>query len=120
MSSVLLWLAVSVLSGLGAVARVLVAGAVSARFGGRFPLGTLVVNLSGALLAGLLVGISLSGDGYLLTATAVLGSYTTFSTWMLESYRLARERERWLLVANAVGSLALGLAAVALGRLIAG
>jgi fluoride exporter len=120
MSSVLLWLAVSLLSGVASVVRALVDGAVAARAGGRFPLGTLTVNLSGALLLGALVGLSLTGDAYLLAATAVLGSYTTFSTWMLDSVRLAQAGERRLLVANVAGSLVLGVAAVAVGRLIAG
>ena len=61
--------------------------AVSSGASGRFPLGTLAVNLSGALLLGFLVGVSLHGDAYLIAGTAVLGSYTTFSTWMLETQR---------------------------------
>jgi CrcB protein len=116
----LLWLGVGVLGGLGALARVLLDAAVSSRAAGRFPLGTLVVNVSGAALLGVLVGISLSGDAYLLAGTAVLGSYTTFSTWMLESHRLAEDGESRILAANVLLSLLLGLAAVAAGRLIGG
>ncbi len=56
MSFVLLWLAVGVLGGLGAIARFLLDALVSASTGARFPLGTLVVNLSGALVLGVLVG----------------------------------------------------------------
>ena len=120
MSFLLLWLGVGVLGGLGALARVLLDAAVSSRAAGRFPLGTLVVNVSGAALLGVLVGISLSGDAYLLAGTAVLGSYTTFSTWMLESHRLAEDGEARILAANVLLSLLLGLAAVAAGRLIGG
>jgi len=119
MSSLALWLGVGLLGGLGAVARFLIDGIVSLRAGGRFPAGTLAVNLSGALLLGLLVGIVLSADAYLLAATAVLGSYTTFSTWMFESHRLAEDDERLLLVANIVLSVLLGLAAAKLGRVLA-
>ncbi len=69
---------------------------VSSATGARFPLGTLVVNISGALVLGLLVGLALSANAYLLAGTAVIGSYTTFSTWMLESHRLAEDGRRWL------------------------
>ncbi len=118
MSFVLLWLAVGALGGLGALARFLLDALVSAGAGARFPLGTLLVNLSGALVLGLLVGIALSGDAYLLAGTAAIGSYTTFSTWMLESHRLAEDGRRWLLWANVALSLMLGVGASALGRLL--
>jgi CrcB protein len=120
MSFVLLWLGVGALGGLGAIARFLLDGVVSVSGGGRFPAGTLVVNLSGALLLGLLVGIALHGDAYLLGGTAVLGSYTTFSTLMFESHRLAEDDERWVLTLNVVLSLALGVLAAAVGRIIGG
>ncbi|HSZ13598.1 MAG TPA: fluoride efflux transporter CrcB [Solirubrobacteraceae bacterium] len=120
MSFVALWLGVGVLGGLGAIARFLLDAFVSVNTGARFPLGTLLVNLSGALVLGLLVGLALSGDAYLLAGTAVIGSYTTFSTWMLESHRLAEGGQRWLLWANIALSLALGVGAAALGRLLGG
>ena len=113
-------LAAAVLSGVGAVARFTVDGAVTAHRRGDFPLGTLVVNLSGAFLLGILVGLD-AGHGLLLLAgTATLGSYTTFSTWMLESQRLGEDGERALLAANVVVSLAAGIAMVALGRALGG
>ncbi|HEV3047572.1 MAG TPA: fluoride efflux transporter CrcB [Solirubrobacteraceae bacterium] len=115
-----LWLAVGALGGLGAIARFLLDGLVSANTGGSFPLGTLLVNLSGALVLGVLAGLALGTDAYLLTGTAVIGSYTTFSTWMLESHRLAEDGRARLLAANVIGSLALGLGAAALGRLLGG
>jgi CrcB protein len=118
MSFALLWLAVGVLGGLGAIARFLLDGLVSAASGARFPLGTMLVNLSGALMLGLLVGLAVRGDAYLLAGTAVIGSYTTFSTWMLESHRLAEDGQRWLASANVLLSLALGVGAAALGRLL--
>jgi fluoride exporter len=118
MGFVALWLGVGVLGGLGAIARFLLDGLVSAHSGTRFPLGTLLVNLSGALVLGLLVGLALSGNAYLLAGTAVIGSYTTFSTWMLESHRLAEDGQRRLLSANIVLSLVAGVGAAALGRLL--
>jgi CrcB protein len=120
MSFVLLWCGVGLLGGVAAIARFLVDGVVSAWTGGRFPAGTLVVNLSGALLLGLLVGLGLNGNAYLLAGTAVLGAYTTFSTWMFESDRLAEDGQRWLLAANISLSLVLGVGAAALGRILGG
>ena len=54
--------------------------AVSRRAGGAFPAGTLAVNLSGAVVLGLISGLALRGDARLLAGTALIGSYTTFST----------------------------------------
>lgn len=115
-----MWVGVGLLGGAGSIARFLVDGATSARFARAFPLGTLVVNLSGSALLGLLAGLALSSDAYLLAGTATIGSYTTFSTWSLESQRLAEEGSRWLTLANVVGSLVLGVAAAALGHAIGG
>ena len=120
MSFILLWLGVGVLGGVGAISRFLIDAFVSVSGAGRFPSGTLVVNLSGALLLGLLLGIGLHGEAYLLAGTAVLGSYTTFSTWMFESHRLAEDGERSLFWANIVLSLVLGVGAAAIGRIIGG
>jgi CrcB protein len=56
----------------------------------------------------------------LLAGTAFVGSYTTFSTWMLETQRLAEERQVWPAAANIVVSVVLGVAAALLGQWIAG
>ena len=98
--------------------RFLVDGAVSSRAGRTFPYGTLVVNLSGALVLGLLTGLALSGDEALLAGTAAVGSYTTFSTWMLETQRLTEERQVRSAGLNMVVSLVLGVAAAAVGQAI--
>jgi fluoride exporter len=116
--SALTWTGAAGLGGFGALLRFFVDGIVSARAGRRFPLGTLMVNLSGAIVLGLLSGLALSGERMLLIGTATIGSYTTFSTWMLETQRLAEDgdvRGAW---GNALISLAAGLAAAAIGRLI--
>lgn len=114
------WVGVAVLGGVGANARFLVHTTVAARVGSELPLGTLVVNASGSLLLGLLAGVSLSGDALVLTGTATLGSYTTFSTWMLETHLLAANGRRGVALLNVVLSLALGIGAVALGRVVSG
>jgi CrcB protein len=114
--SALTWVGVALLGGAGAVARFVVDGAVAERTPGELPVGTLAVNLSGAFLLGLVAGLALSGDALLLVGTATLGSYTTFSTWMLETQRLVEEGEGRVAAVNVVLSLAAGIAAVALGR----
>lgn len=116
MSAPLLWAGVALLGGVGAVARYGVSTAVARRGGGWFPWGTLAVNLSGTALLGLLSGLALHGDALTLAGGGLLGSYTTFSTWMLDSDRLAERHGRRALAANLLGSLLLGVAAVALGR----
>jgi CrcB protein len=112
------WIGVALLGGLAAIGRFLVIALISTRPSGAFPLGTLVVNISGALLLGLITGLAVEGDALVLLGSATLGSYTTFSTWMLESQRLAENRRGRVAVLNIVASLALGVGAVAVGRLI--
>lgn len=114
-----LWAGVLVFGGLGSVARFMVDRAIGRRMARAFPYGTLTVNLSGALLLGLVTGLALSHEVALLAGTALLGGYTTFSTWMLETERLAEERQIWPAAANVVVSIALGLAGALVGRWIA-
>jgi fluoride exporter len=112
------WAGVVLLGGAGAVGRFALDQAVSARAARGFPYGTLVVNISGAVLLGFLTGLALDARIALLAGTALVGSYTTFSTWMFETQRLAEDRQLLGLMANVVVSLAAGLLAAALGRLI--
>ncbi|WP_020502527.1 fluoride efflux transporter CrcB [Sciscionella marina] len=116
--TVLVWIAVALIGGAGSVLRFLVDGAVSARFGGRFPLGTFVVNCTGAVLLGLVGGLAFNGDAALLAGTAAVGSYTTFSTWMLETHRVGEERRVAAAVSNVLLSLVFGVGAAALGQWI--
>ncbi len=118
--NVALWAGVMVIGGLGSVARFLVDGAVARRASGSFPVGTLTVNITGALLLGLVSGLALGPTAALLAGTALLGAYTTFSTWMLETQRMAEERRLGPAVLNIVLSVVLGLAAAAAGLWIAG
>jgi len=114
--TVAIWICVMLLGGLGAVARFSLDRAVSRRVARPFPFGTLVVNLSGALLLGFLAGLTLSPHLALLAGTGFVGSYTTFSTWMLETQRLSEERQIMSAFANIAVSVALGLAAAWLGQ----
>ncbi len=113
-----IWFGVSLMGGLGAVARFSVDRAVAKRIGRPFPFGTLVVNLSGAMLLGFLAGLALSPHMALIVGTGFVGSYTTFSTWMLETQRLGEERQVVAAFANVAVSVVLGLAAAWLGQSI--
>jgi CrcB protein len=114
--TLLLWTGVALAGGAGALLRFLVDAFVSARVARAIPLGTLVVNASGSAVLGFVTGLALSGDALLLVGTAMIGSYTTFSTWMLESQRLAEDGEAGRAAANVVVSMAVGLAAAAAAR----
>jgi CrcB protein len=111
----LVWTCVALVSGAGAVLRFALHIAVGRRRASAFPFGTLVVNILGSAILGVLHGAGAAGDTLLLAGTALLGSFTTFSTWMVETERLAAEGEDGLAAANVLVCLALGLAAVALG-----
>lgn len=114
--TVLVWIGVSLLGGVGALARFGLDTAISRPTRTGLPVGTLVVNLSGALALGLLDGLGVTGDGLLLAGTAALGSYTTFSTWMFESHRLGEDGRVGSGLANLATGLVAGLIAVVVGR----
>lgn len=116
--SLAVWVGVAFLGGCGALARFGLTLLVADRLHPHLPLGTLAVNVSGAFLLGLLAGTALDGDARLALGAGLLGSYTTFSTWMLETQRVGEAGKRRLAVANVVLSIVLGLAAVYLGRLL--
>jgi CrcB protein len=107
----------------GAVARYLVDTEIGARVGHAFPFGTLVVNLSGSFALGLLVALSaergiLPADIRGPVLIGFLGAYTTFSTYMLESWRLIETGAIGLAAVNLLGSVALGMGALVLGLVV--
>jgi CrcB protein len=107
----------------GTLCRYGLAGLVQSGLGARFPWGTLAVNLTGCLIAGLAFGLfesrwGLSGEARTIVFIGFLGAFTTFSGFMLETTELARDAQ-WL---GAAANLVLqnGLGAVALyGGLVA-
>ena len=111
--------------GLGALARYIAGAAIMTWYGGLFPLGTLVINVTGSFLIGLLM-TSLTEryhlDPYWRLALVVgfLGGYTTFSSFEYESYRAIRDGGQWLGLLNITGSVVLGYLAVWAGAVIAG
>ncbi len=111
-------LAVAGAGALGAPCRYLLEAAISRRIGHEFPWGTTVVNLLGALLLGLLAGFrefhGLHTDLATVAGVGFLGAFTTFSTFAVETTRLApRARVRYVTV-SVVGGVALAAAGLAL------
>lgn len=112
-------LAVSAASAVGAPARYLLDKAVAARRRSALPLGTMVINVSGAFLLGLLTGLA-AHHGMPKNVLVVLGSgfcgaYTTFSTFSYETMRLVEDGSIGEATANVAVSLAAGMAAAAAG-----
>jgi fluoride exporter len=102
-----IWVALA--GGLGAVARFVVDGLVRTRASAAFPVGTVIVNVSGSFTLGLVSGLVLAHaapDGLrLVVGTGFLGGYTTFSTASFETVRLVERRRVDLALLNAAGTL---------------
>lgn len=110
------WIAVGLFGGVAAAARFALDAEIAARANSEFPLGILAVNLSGALALGLVAGAALSGEALAIVAGGGIGSFTTFSTWILDSHRLGAAGQARLAWLNVGLSIVAGFAAVALGH----
>jgi CrcB protein len=108
---------------LGAPARYLLDQFVSTRTEGSFPWGTLLVNLTGAILLGFVVGLSadhlLGPAPVALVGTGFCGAYTTFSTFTYETVALIGEGRHMSALYNVTGSLVLGLLGAGIGLALA-
>jgi len=87
----------------------------------RFPVVILVVNAIGSLLVGVLFGLAsvIPAAWLLIAATGLCAAFTTFSTFAVDTVRLALDGRGWAAVGNLAGSVALGLGCAALGAAIA-
>lgn len=114
----MIWLAVAVAGAAGATCRHIVDHAVTSRSAGRYPWGILLVNLTGALLIGVVAGAVARGAAPSATATIAgvgfCGAYTTFSTLAYDTWYLLEQRAYGAVLAQ-LASLPLGMAAAALG-----
>ena len=112
-----LWMALA--GGLGAVARFVVDGLVRDRFGSSFPLGTVVINITGSFVLGVVTGVGIgqfvAPEWRLIVGTGFCGGYTTFSTASFETVRLVERRRSGLALLNAAGTLVVTVAVAALG-----
>lgn len=114
------WIAVGLLGGAAAAARFIIDAEFAARSNGHFPFGILAVNIVGTLALGLVAGAALDGEALIVVAGGGIGSFTTFSTWMFDSHRLADGGHTHLVWLNIGLSLLAGFAAVALGHWLGG
>jgi CrcB protein len=116
------WVALA--GAIGAPLRLLVERTAGSLRPGPFPLGTLVVNVTGSLALGVVVGLTASGtfdaDTRTIVGTGFLGAYTTFSTYAYESVRTAEDGRRGIAAAYALASILAGGAAAALGLALTG
>ena len=119
------YLLIVLCGGAGSLARYLASTAIATRFGSRFPvIGTMTINVTGCFVIGLVMTLlteRLQPHPYWRLALVVgfLGGYTTFSSFEWETYSAVRQGGFWLGLANVVGSVVFGYAAVWLGALLA-
>lgn len=110
--------------GVGALARYVAGTAIGARFGGSFPLGTLVINVTGSFVIGLLMTLlterfKLDPRWRLALVVGFLGGYTTFSSFEWETYTAIRSGGFGTGMLNVLASIMLGYVAVWLGSMLA-
>jgi fluoride exporter len=110
------WIAVGLLGGAMAVARLALDAVLSDHPARPFPAGIFAVNLLGTLVLGVVAGAALSGEALVIVAGGGTGSFTTFSTWMLDTERLADSERSDLALLNVGLSLIAGFLAVVLGH----
>ena len=115
-----LWLYVGVGGSIGAIIRYALARWAGDRFSGVFPWGTMLANASGAFMLGLLHGNGAAEPWLVFLGTGILGGLTTFSTWMIESFRLVEEGEYQTAVLNVFGAVVLGMLLYGIGYTLAG
>jgi CrcB protein len=111
-------------AGLGGVARYAAGTWVMARYGGRFPLGTFLINVSGSFLIGILMTLFTEQlrphpNWRLFSVVGILGGYTTFSSFEYETFQAVRDGEHWIGLLYVASSVLLGYAGVWLGALLA-
>ncbi|GLI27588.1 hypothetical protein ARHIZOSPH14_18300 [Agromyces rhizosphaerae] len=117
--SPLLFLGIALAGGVGAACRFVVDGLLRARIVSAYPWATTVVNVTGSLVLGFVVGLAGSGvvseEVHLVLGAGFLGGYTTFSTASAETVRLLLERRLTAGLASGLGMLVLSVLAAALG-----
>jgi CrcB protein len=111
-------------AGLGGLARYVAGSWIMLKYGGRFPLGTLIINVTGSFLIGVLMTLLTERlnphpNWRLFLVVGVLGGYTTFSSFEYEIYQSVRDGARWMGLLYLTGSVALGYMGVWMGALLA-
>ena len=100
---------------LGGLCRFQLAKILSQKSKTVFPIGTFIINITGAILLGILTGINMGNTIYLLLGDGFLGAYTTFSTFMYEGFNLFQDNEKLNAFVYILSTLILGVIGYALG-----
>ena len=115
----LLFVAVALAGGAGAALRLFLDGVVRARVRTALPVGTLLINVVGSLLLGLITGVTLAAwlpeAWHLVLGGGLMGGFTTFSTASVETVRLAQDRRSLAALVNGLGMLVLAVSCAFLG-----
>jgi CrcB protein len=109
-------------AGFGGLARYVAGTWIMAKYGGRFPLGTFIINVTGSFMIGVLMTLFTERlqphpNWRLFLVVGILGGYTTFSSFEYETYEAVRGGERWMGMLYVTGSVVLGYLGVWLGAL---
>ena len=113
------YLIVAVGGAIGSVGRFALAGLIDGRWAGEFPLGTLVVNVLGSFLIGLIAGLTDHKPTQQFLMTGILGGFTTFSSFSLQTVRLVEDGRLLPAGGYVLASVALCLLGTFLGLLVA-
>lgn len=95
---------------LGSLSRFLVSKSIAEKHSGAYPLGTFAINLAGAFLLGVITAFHINFSVYAFIAIGFLGSFTTFSTFMFESFSLFQSGEKKNAILYLMISMGLGIA----------
>lgn len=112
------YLVVGLGGALGSIVRYSLGKIISTKYNTVFPIATFIINITGAMLLGIISNIMVEGNLYLLLADGFLGAYTTFSTFMYEGFTLIKDKQSLNALIYICGSLSLGICGFELGNLI--
>lgn len=102
----------------GSLVRYSLGKIISEKLNTTFPIGTFIINITGAILLGIVSTIGINSNMMLLLGDGFLGAYTTFSTFMYEGFNLFQEKEKLNAFIYVLGSLLLGTIGYVLGTKI--
>jgi CrcB protein len=111
-------------AGLGGLMRYVAGTWIMVKYGGRFPLGTFIINVTGSFLIGVLMTLLTERfqphpNWRLFLVVGILGGYTTFSSFEYETYQAVRDGSHWMVLIYVTGSVLLGYLGVWLGSVLA-
>ncbi|MBM7581761.1 CrcB protein [Caldicoprobacter guelmensis] len=109
------WVLIGIGGALGSITRFVLGKLISKRFGTAFPIGTFLINITGAFLLGIVSSLDPARHAYLFLVDGFLGAYTTFSTFMYEGFVLFEKDKKMNAFVYISCSLFLGITFYILG-----